>query len=218
KSLLGGLILTRVDAGLETLERSLTIRESDLVFHSPTTSERVGSSLTIAELCAATIANSDNAAANLLLQSMGGPEGFTQALRTLGDQTTRLDRYEPEMNENLPGDPRDTTTPLAMTDTLQAMLFGDWLRPESRHILFNWMLGATTGAGRLTAGLPDGWDLGHKTGTSWNGVNNDVGFALPQTGRPIMLISLSDGPEAMSPEADEIHAAFARAAIATLRG
>ncbi len=59
---------------------------------------------------------SDNAAANILLKAMGGPAAFTKFMRSIGDETTRLDRNEPDLNSNLRGDERDTTTPRAMVE------------------------------------------------------------------------------------------------------
>ena len=50
------------------------------------------SGMTIAELCKAAITLSDNTAGNLLLASIGGPKGFTDFARSLGDKMTRLDR------------------------------------------------------------------------------------------------------------------------------
>ncbi len=217
KWMLGGVVLARVDEGRESLDREIEIREPDMVFHAPTTKKAVGSRLTVGQLCAATIANSDNPAANLLLDTMGGPDGFTQALRDLGDGVTRLDRYEPELNANTPGDPRDTTTPLAMTDAMERFVFGEVLSAQSRLTLRDWMLGAVTGDGRLRAGVPDSWALGHKTGTSSRDANNDVGFALPPTDsgrRPIVIVSFSDGPGALEPAAEGAHADVARAVMA----
>jgi len=217
KWMLGGVVLARVEAGDETLSRAVSIDEADMVFHAPTTEPAIGSTLTVAQLCAATIANSDNPATNLLLESMGGPDGFTRALRAMEDAVTRLDRYEPQLNANLPDDPRDTTTPLAMVELMARLVFGDILNSASRQILQDWMLGAVTGEGRLKAGLPDGWRLGHKTGTSNRDANNDVGFALPPIGQPagsargpVLIVSFSDGPGAMTDVAETAHADVAR--------
>ena len=44
--------------------------------------------MTLAEACAAAIDWSDNTAANLVLQTIGGPAGFTQFARSLGDTLT----------------------------------------------------------------------------------------------------------------------------------
>ena len=76
-------------------------------------------------LCAAAVEVSDNTAANLLLGLAGGPAGLTASLRRYGDRITRLDRNEVSLNTNLPGDPRDTTTPDAMVATMRkTLLFG----------------------------------------------------------------------------------------------
>lgn len=216
KWMLGGVVLARVDAGEETLSRAVPIREADMVFHAPTTEPAIGSTLSVEQLCAATIANSDNPAANLLLASMGGPAGFTRALRAMGDSVTRLDRYEPQLNANTPDDPRDTTTPRAMVELMARLVFGDILTPASRQILQDWMLAAVTGNGRLKAGLPGGWRLGHKTGTSNRDANNDVGFVLPPSGSergPVLIVSFSDGPGAMTDIAETSHADVARAVM-----
>ena len=66
----------------------------------------------LGDLCAAAIDWSDNTAANLILDAIGGPAGFTAFARSLGDSTTRLDRNEPSLNTAIPGDERDTTTPV----------------------------------------------------------------------------------------------------------
>lgn len=73
--------------------------------------------MSLAELCRATLSASDNSAANFILQAIGGPKALTKFLRSIGDDTTRLDRWETELNEAVPGDKRDTTTPIAMVTT-----------------------------------------------------------------------------------------------------
>ena len=81
---------------------------------------------------------SDNTAGNLMLASFGGPEGLTAFVRTLGDPVTRLDRIETALNEGTPGDPRDTTSPLAMLGTMQKLVAGDALSAASRERLVGW--------------------------------------------------------------------------------
>ena len=120
KLLAAALVLHRVDAGQEQLERRIPIAAADILPHSPTTQQHIGpQGLPMAALCEATITLSDNAAANLMLASFGGPAGLTAYLRSLGDTVTRLDRNEPELNEATPGDKRDTTTPDAMVTNIQ---------------------------------------------------------------------------------------------------
>ena len=104
--------------------------------------------MTVSELCAAAITLSDNTAANLLLKEIGGPQAFTAYARSLGDQFTLLDRYEPALN------PYDTTTPDAMLADMQQLLLGDRLSQSSRELLIRWLVACQTGLQSLRAGMP----------------------------------------------------------------
>ena len=181
-------VLSRVDRGTESLARRIEFTPADLVPYSPVTSKHVGApGMTLAGICEAAITLSDNTAGNLLLDSMGGPAGLTAFARSLGDRYTRLDRREPELNEAIPGDPRDTTTPAAMLHDMHALLVGAALSQASRAQLVEWMVATSTGDARLRAGLPDGWRVGDKTGTSNNGVANDVAIAWPPGRAPLLV-------------------------------
>ncbi|HVH34638.1 MAG TPA: serine hydrolase [Tahibacter sp.] len=107
KAIAAAGVLARVDRGELRLDRRIVFGRSDLVDHSPATAQRIdGDGMTLAELCDASMTLSDNTAGNLLLRELGGPEGFTTYVRSLGDPVTRLDRWEPELNEAKPGDPQ----------------------------------------------------------------------------------------------------------------
>lgn len=183
KLLLAACVLRRVDEGRERLDRRIDYAKADLVTYSPVTAPQAGQGMSVGDLCAATVTLSDNTAANLLLATLGGPEGFTAMLRAIGDPTTRLDRWETALNSAEPGDPRDTTTPLAMARDIRALVAGPLLTPASRALLAAWLVGCKTGDKRLRAGLP-GWQVGEKTGTGDNGTVNDVGFARPPGASP----------------------------------
>ncbi|MEM9668972.1 MAG: class A beta-lactamase [Pseudomonadota bacterium] len=215
KWLLGALVLARIDTGKEDLARPVLLDPKDLVSYSPVTKPRLGETMTLGELCAATIMTSDNTAANLLITELGGPAGFTSTLRSYGDEVTRLDRYETALNENAPGDPRDTTSPRAMLNLMRIFLFGDALTPASRSLLRQWMIDATTGLDRLRAGLPAGWIAGDKTGTSANDQSNDVAFAVPpdvSSQGPILIVSFANVPNPFDGSTNALHAEVARRA------
>lgn len=187
---LAAALLWQVDHGAFKLTHRLAIAKADLVTYSPVVEARLAAgadSMTINELCAAVLVFSDNAAANVLLKGMGGPPAFTQFMRSLGDDTTRLDRLEPELNSNLPGDERDTTTPRAMVDSLLRIFTQDVISLTSRALLIDWMSQARTGLNRVRAGLPKSWPAGDKTGTGANGAINDVCIAYPPQRRPIFI-------------------------------
>jgi beta-lactamase class A len=187
KVLASGMLLARVDEGRESLERRVTYPKEKLVTYSPETEKHAGGEgMTLAEICRAAITLSDNTAGNLLLESLGGPAALTEWLRSIGDGTTRLDRTETALNEAKPGDPRDTTTPDAMLDTLGNLTLGSVLTEASCNRLIDWMVANTTGAARLRAGLPPGWKIGDKTGTGDNGSAGDVAVMWPPGRGPIV--------------------------------
>jgi beta-lactamase class A len=211
KFLLAGAVLMRADAGQERLDREIPVPAAGkLVAWSPATEHRAGSPMSVRALCEAAVTLSDNTAANLLLETMGGPQGFTLLLREAGDSVTRLDRIEPELNEAAPGDTRDTTTPAAMLRTMKALLLGDVLQPASRRLLAEMMRGNTTGGSRLQAGLPQGWQIGDKTGTGGNGAVSDIAILYPPGRAPVLVAAYFQGSQRARADLDQLHAELGR--------
>jgi beta-lactamase class A len=209
KFLLAAAVLRAVERGQFDLQKKMPIAKSDLVAYSPVTEPLAGSSASVARLCEATMTLSDNTAANLLLPLVGGPAGVTAFLRAIGDPTTRLDRKEPELNSAIPGDPRDTTSPLAMVATMRKLLLQDGLKPASQRQLTDWLVANRTGDKRLRAGAPKGARVGDKTGTA-DGTSNDLAIVwLPQRA-PILLTCYLTGSTLDGPGRDAIHASVAR--------
>jgi beta-lactamase class A len=188
KVLAAACVLARVDRGEDRLDRRVVFTEREIVTYSPATQGRTGGDgMTLAELCHAAMTLSDNTAGNLLLASFGGPAGLTAFARSLGDEVTRLDRIETELNEATPGDPRDTTTPAAMLESVRRLVIGDALSDASRTQLTAWLMANKTGDKRLRAGLPQDWRVGDKTGSGGNGATNDVAVAWPPGRGPILV-------------------------------
>ncbi len=180
KTLACAALLSKVDKNEDSLERRITFNQDDLVSYSPVTETKVGApGMTLADLCEATITLSDNSAGNFILQAIDGPSGLTQFLRSIGDSSTRLDRWETELNESLPGDPRDTTSPEAMVNTLIALLETEVLSESSRKILTQWLQGNAVGEALLRAGIPDDWVIGDKTGAGGFGSRSIAGILWP---------------------------------------
>jgi beta-lactamase class A len=194
KVLASAALLAKIDAGRDRLDRRVVLAAAALVAYSPVTKERVGGNgMTLAELCAAAIAHSDNTAGNAILAAIGGPKGVTDFARRLGDPATRLDRWETELNQAAPGDPRDTTTPAAMAADLEALVLGQTLKPASRDQLVAWMLANTTGDAKLRAGLPPDWRIGDKTGGGGHGAMADIAAIWPPGRKPVFVaIYLAD--------------------------
>ncbi|ARM87547.1 beta-lactamase [Rhizobium sp. CIAT894] len=187
KALAAGFVLARVDKGEEKLDRRVTYGKDKLVDYSPLSEKHADADgMTITELCEAAVTVSDNTAGNLLLESFGGPPALTDWLRSIGDGTTRLDRTEPTLNEGKKDDPRDTTTPDAMLDTLGNLTLGSVLTEASSDRLVAWLVASTTGGERLRAGMPAEWKVGDKTGTGPNGSFGDIAVIWPPDRGPIV--------------------------------
>ena len=200
-------ILHQVDKKQLELDRKISYGPADLLEWAPITREHIQEgSMTLDALCAAAIEYSDNTAANLLLQRIGGPHGLTEFVRSFGDSVTRLDRNEPTLNTAIKGDERDTTSPAAMLNDLQTLLLGDTLSAVSRQQLESWMVKNTTGNERLRAGLPATWQAGDKTGTGENGARGDIAIVRPPNRAPILVVVYT--VESAAPR-EKINEAFA---------
>ena len=190
-------ILQRVDQGQEHLDRWVSFGPSDLLEYAPVSKAHVKDGrMSLADVCAAAVQWSDNTAANQMLRIIDGPAGLTRFIRGMGDNVTRLDRIEPELNVVAPGEVHDTSSPAAMVRLLSTVLFGQVLSMTSRAQLQTWMLEAKVGEHRLPAGLPAGWRIAHKTGT-WDTQTNDVGVIWPPGRAPIVIAAFynhAEGP------------------------
>ncbi|MCJ2006517.1 class A beta-lactamase [Methylobacterium sp. J-092] len=216
KVLAAAAILARVAAGRETLDRRIAYGADDLQSYAPVTRSALDAAgggraeMSVDGLCAAAIVRSDNTAANLLLDALGGPAALTAWLRGQGDAVTRLDRTEPTLNTALPGDPRDTTSPAAITRTLDRCLLGDALAPPHRARLEAWMVACETGGAKLRAGLPPAWPVGDKTGSGDNATSNVVAILHPPGRAPIFAGVFLTGSEAPPAARDAAHAEIGR--------
>ena len=187
KLLLAARLLHGADKGQWAMIERLPVTKADMLFNAPFTEKRIGGSASLLELAEAMAVVSDNPAANIGLARVGGPAALTRWLRAIGDQTTRLDRNEPEMNNETPGDPRDTTTPAAMLATSRALVEGHILSPVARKTLFGWMQASRTADTMIRAALPPGWQEANKTGAgSWR-ARNIVSVMTPPGRNPIWV-------------------------------
>lgn len=207
-------VLAEVDAGKAALDQHITFTADDLVTYSPVTETRVEAGMTLGEVCDAAMTMSDNTAGNLVIESLGGPDGVTRFMRQIGDAETRLDRTEPTLNEATPGDPRDTTTPKAAATSLRELVLGDALSPRSRRQLETWLLGNKVGDPLLRAGLSKDWTIADRTGAGGHGSRSIVAIAWPPERKPVVAAIYLTGTEASMEERSaaiaEIGTAIAR--------
>jgi len=197
KLFLAAATLQRVARGEERLDRAILITAADMISHAPVTGPAVGASLTIQKLCEAAVTVSDNPAANILIREMGGLDAWRLWYSSIGDNITRVDRWEPELN--IVGNDLDTTTPAQAAHNLA------WLIPEligqiERPFLSLWLTMTNTGPGRVKAAAPAGWQVMHKTGTGSSGPTNDIGYLRPPGGKPMPIAVYFEATPASTPE------------------
>jgi beta-lactamase class A len=209
---LAAAVLALADSGKLSLDEELPFGPDDPLDNSPTvTAFRDRGRLPVIQLCAAIIERSDNSAANILMRRIGGPGAVTRFVRAQDDKVTRLDRFEMALNSNLPGDPRDSTSPAAMARLVRTLVLGDSLAEQSRRHLSTWLKKSVPGPDRLMAGFPvPPWLVGHKTGTGANGAVNDVAVAWRSGNPPVVVACYQSGGTAEPATRAAAHASVGR--------
>lgn len=215
KALASGAVL--LQNSIEEIDEVISYSAEDLVTYSPITEKHVSTGMTLRDIMDAAIRYSDNTAGNLLLEQLGGPEGFEAALRQIGDTVTQADRYETELNEAMPGDDRDTSTARALATSLNAFALGDVLPKDKQTILTDMLRGNTTGDELIRAAVPEGWAVGDKTGAGSYGTRNDLAIVWPPEGDPVVLAVLSSRDTQDAEYDNALIAKAAEAALSALR-
>ncbi|WP_063712514.1 class A beta-lactamase [Nocardia concava] len=215
KSLACGALLRAHPLNTGYFDQVVHFTADEIVSASPVTQTRVDSGMSVTELCEAAITRSDNTAGNQILKLLGGPQAVTDFARSLGDQVTRLDRWEPDLNTDIPGDERDTTSPAALAADYRALVLGDVLATPERKQLTDWLLANKTGDARIRAGIPADWKTGDKTGSGDYGTANDAAVTWPADGKPpLVIVVLSSKPDQAAPADNPLVAAAAKEAVA----
>jgi beta-lactamase class A len=209
KASLAALVLSRVDRGRDHLDEAIHYGPEAIVgdWYAPVAKGNLAKgALSVAQMCAGAVEDSDNTCANLLLARVGGPAALTAFWRATGDAVTRLDHDEPVLNRTPLGQPYDTTTPAAMAGNLRRFVLGKVLSSASRERLTGWMLNCRTGDNRLRAGLPKTWRIGDKTGNNGRDAAGDIAVAWTPAGHAVLICGYTRGG---SPSGAQIDAAFA---------
>ncbi|MCM8556808.1 class A beta-lactamase [Sphingomicrobium sediminis] len=214
KVALAGAAFEAAGEGVIDLDTSVTYTRDDFPGYQPVMEAKLvdgSGSATLGEAVDAAVSSSDNLATNMLIEALGGPEAVTARWRGWGDTVSRLDRYETGLNENLPEDLRDTSSAMAMANTLRRLIDGSILAEEQADELARLTHKSTTGLDRVRAGLPDGWSAGDKTGTCRpegmpNQQVNDIGWFRGPDGELYYFAVMLARPQLSLRDARAIHA------------
>ncbi|MCQ9283299.1 class A beta-lactamase [Priestia megaterium] len=215
KALAVGALLQQ--KSIEDLNERIFYTRDDLVNYNPITEKHVDTGMTLRELADASLRYSDNTAGNLILQQLGGPDGFKEALENIGDDVTLPERFEPDLNEVNPGETHDTSTPRALASSLQTYVLGGALPEDKRALLTDWMKRNTTGDALIRAGVPKSWEVADKTGAGSYATRNDIAILWPPKGDPIVLAILSNRTGKDAEYNDKLIAEAAKQAVKDLR-
>lgn len=110
---------------------------------------------------------------------------------------TRLDRREPELNQGLAADVRDTTTPNAISQSLKSLLFGSALSPSSQQQLQSWMAQNQVTGNLLRSVLPAGWTIADRSGAGGFGARSITAVVWAKEQSPVIIsiyIADTDAP------------------------
>ncbi|MGW8379748.1 class A beta-lactamase [Streptomyces sp. ODS28] len=192
------------------LDKRLHYTRDEVLPHSPVTEKHVRDGVTVRQAAAAAVQHSDNTAANLLFEEIGGPKKLGAFLAGLGDGTTRVSRVEPDLNEAAPGDTRDTTTPRAFTEDLRKVALGKVLGKGDRARLLHWMGDNSTGATLTEAGVPKSWKVAGKSGGGRYASRNDITVVTPPGHAPLVMSIMSRRGERDAAYDDKLISSAAR--------
>jgi beta-lactamase class A len=101
----------------------------------------------------------------------------------------------------------------AMAQTVRSLALGDALPTAQRQALQARLRGCRTGANRIRAGVPAGWEVGDKTGTGDYGTTNDVAVLWPPSRKPIVLAIYYTQRRADEKAREDVIAAAARIVV-----
>lgn len=152
-----------------------------------------GFTLPLRELLRYMIADSDNIACDILIDMTGGLDRVRACAASLGGAPLELRENEDGMHAEIYRQYANWSTPRAVARFLRGFFEAKHIAAPYKDCLAECMRAATTGRGRLAAGLPPEAGLAHKTGTSDRSAGgmrfacNDAGFFALPDGRRVYM-------------------------------
>lgn len=149
--------------------------------------------LTLAQLLAYMVSQSDNIACDFLIDLAGGEAVINDYVHGLGVKEIAIVASEAKMATAWDVQFSNFCAPSAMVQLLDILNKGTALSKDSNDFLWDIMLKTSTGPKRLKGLLPEGVQVAHKTGTSGkrDGVTaatNDAGIILLPNGQKLAVV------------------------------
>lgn len=206
-------VLQDVEAGKLSLDQKVRVEPEEAAPGVKANSDlwREASDRTVRELLEFSIARSDNTSSDKMLELVGGPSVVTGRMRALGLNDIEVRSNVRDFLKSKDAHPNNGSA-ADLARLLARLRKGEVLRPPQLEVLLGTMGRATTGLGRLRAGVPPGTPVGDKTG-SGPSTTNDVGLVtLPEGRGHLALAVLLNGSKLSVAEQEKLTAEVARAA------
>jgi beta-lactamase class A len=199
---IGMAVMKQVDEGKIKLDQKVSVRKADFVRAGQASPVRDkypnGTELTVNELMAWMLKESDGTASDVLMKLAGGAAAVQMYLTDLPVPDLIVLNTEKELGRDSSAQYRNSATPDAAVALLRALYERRGLSETSQALLLKLMTKSTTGAKRLKGLLPAGTIVAHKTGTSGaekgiTGATNDIGIiTLPNGQHLAIAVFVSD--------------------------
>ena len=169
------------------------------------------------ELLRLTVSFSDNAAADLVLRTIGGPTAVDNYVESLGVTGFHLEDGEHGLARDVATQYRNWFEPAGAVQLLRRISDNSPLTVEHTQMLLQWMKDSSSGVLRIKGDLPSGTIVMHKTGSSGtrDGVTyatNDIGLVTLPDGRRLAIAIFVTDSTADDATRDAVIARIAKAA------
>lgn len=191
-------VLAQVDKGIFSLEHKIHIAKADLRPNtwSPLREKYPEGNvdITLAELLAFTVSQSDNNGCDILFRLMGGTKKVNAFIHQLGVEKIAIAATEEEMAKAWPVQFTNWAEPAAMLHLLELVYKKEQLSEASNDFLLKIMTETSTGPNRIKGLLPAGTSVAHKTGSSGTNdkditaATNDVGIITLPNGQHLGIV------------------------------
>jgi beta-lactamase class A len=180
-------VLHMVDQGKLRLDAPVRFLPADRIpnAYSPLQQKypNAGVDVPLREMLRLTVSESDNVAADILLQLAGGPQIVNDYIASLGVVGFHLQDNERTLHRDPNAQYRNWFEPAGAVALLRKLDVRSPLTGEDTNLLLVWMRDSAL-ATRLKGGMPEGTEVAHKAGTS------DVDNGLAHATNDIGLITL----------------------------
>lgn len=175
------------------------------------------------ELLRLAIVESDNAAADVILRTIGGPQAVERHLASLGIRGFHLQDDEAALHHNPALQYRNWFEPSATVQLLQQLAENPPINREHLRLLFEWMRDTPKGPSRLKGQLPAGTLVLHKPGSSFAtdgfaAAWNDIGLIQLPGGHFLAIAVFVTDSHADEKTRDGVIARIARAVFDAVGG